>query len=69
MADCLPWLHRAEAELARLDSAQTTLSALEQQIVTSVVAGRTNRQIAADLHLSLKAIEANLTRIYRKLGI
>jgi DNA-binding CsgD family transcriptional regulator len=32
-------------------------------------AGRTNREVAAALHLSPKTVEANLGRIYRKLGI
>jgi DNA-binding NarL/FixJ family response regulator len=29
----------------------------------------TNRDVAAALSISLKTVEANLTRIYRKLGI
>ena len=34
-----------------------------------VAAGRTNREVAAELFLSVKTVEANLSRIYRKLGV
>ena len=32
-------------------------------------AGRTNREVAAQLFMSPKTVEANLARIYRKLGV
>ena len=31
--------------------------------------GRTNREVAAELLLSVKTVEVHLTRIYAKLGI
>jgi len=34
-----------------------------------VAAGLTNRQVAAELFISPKTVEANLARAYRKLGI
>jgi DNA-binding NarL/FixJ family response regulator len=34
-----------------------------------VGAGRTNREIAAALFITVKAVEANLTRIYAKLEV
>jgi DNA-binding CsgD family transcriptional regulator len=34
-----------------------------------VGAGRTNREVARSLFMSPKTVEANLTRIYRKLGL
>ena len=33
------------------------------------MAGRTNRQVADQLFVSPKTVEANLSRVYRKLGI
>ncbi|RLK59244.1 helix-turn-helix transcriptional regulator [Actinokineospora cianjurensis] len=68
-AGCTPWVDRVESELSKLDTQDTPLSDLETQIVTHLRLGHSNRQIATALHLSVKAVEANLTRIYRKLGI
>ena len=34
-----------------------------------MVQGCTNRQIAAALLVSVKTVEANLTRVYRKTGV
>ncbi|GIJ75194.1 ATP-binding protein [Virgisporangium ochraceum] len=65
-----PWLEIAEAELLRLDGARAAgLSDTERRIVELVRAGSTNREIARSLFLSIKAVEANLTRLYRRLGV
>jgi DNA-binding NarL/FixJ family response regulator len=67
------WAARAREELARIGGRATTtsdgLSAMEQRIVELVSAGRKTREVAAELHVSAKTVEWNLTRIYRKLGI
>jgi DNA-binding NarL/FixJ family response regulator len=34
-----------------------------------VAAGQTNREVAASMFVSLKTVEANLHRIYQKLGV
>jgi len=34
-----------------------------------VVEGRTNREVAAELFVTIATVEAHLTRIYRKLGV
>ncbi|WLQ36058.1 AAA family ATPase [Streptomyces castrisilvae] len=44
------------------------LSSTERSVVTRVAQGATNREIAAGLTLSVKTVEAALTRAYRKLG-
>ena len=36
---------------------------------TLVAAGRSNREVAAELYLSVKAVEYHLGHIYAKLGI
>jgi len=45
------------------------LTATEQRVATRAAAGDTTRQIADALFVSTKTVEANLTRIYRKLGV
>jgi DNA-binding CsgD family transcriptional regulator len=41
----------------------------ERSVAELVAEGRTNREVAAVLYLSEKTVEANLTRIYEKLGV
>ncbi|HET6963692.1 MAG TPA: alpha/beta fold hydrolase [Acidimicrobiales bacterium] len=41
----------------------------ERQVAEAVARGRRNREVAAELHLSARTVEAHLGRIYRKLGI
>jgi len=49
--------------------ALATLSVTEARIATMVREGASNREIAARMFLSVKTVEATLTRIYRKLGV
>ena len=65
-----PWLAAAQADLSRLDGGQGPgLSETERRIVDLLLAGATNREIARTTHLSVKAIEAKLTRLYRRHGV
>lgn len=69
-AGAVPWREVAAAELTRLDGGRGAgLSDTERRIVELVRAGATNREIAGALFLSVKAVEANLTRMYRRLGV
>jgi DNA-binding CsgD family transcriptional regulator len=69
-AEAVPWWEVAAAELARLDGGRGAgLSDTERRIVELVRAGATNREIARSMFLSIKAVEANLTRLYRRLGV
>ena len=45
------------------------LTEQERQVAEAVGRGRRNREVAAELHLSTRTVEAHLGRIYRKLGI
>ncbi|MER7721114.1 AAA family ATPase [Streptomyces flaveolus] len=79
----LPWLRQVEAAVAaraaaaepapvRLAAAPDCLAglaAMERQVASLVMEGATNREIAARLFVSVKTVEATLTRVYRKLGI
>jgi DNA-binding CsgD family transcriptional regulator len=66
------WADRARAELARADVVPTNDLALtpsERRVAELAASGMTNRDAAAALFISPKTVEANLARIYRKLGI
>lgn len=47
----------------------TTLSAAEQKVAQLASVGRSNREIAAELFITVATVEAHLTRVYRKLGV
>jgi DNA-binding CsgD family transcriptional regulator len=60
----------AQAEVEKLNGPRGLgLSDTEQRIVDMVRRGATNREIARATFLSVKAIEANLTRLYRRFGV
>jgi DNA-binding CsgD family transcriptional regulator len=65
------WAATAQAEIARCATRATNgeLSASEQRVAELVAEGLSNREIAAAAFISTKTVEANLARIYRKLGI
>jgi DNA-binding CsgD family transcriptional regulator len=66
------WAARARAELARTKVAPThdlALTPSERRVAELAASGMTNRDVAAALFISPKTVEANLARIYRKLGI
>jgi DNA-binding CsgD family transcriptional regulator len=67
-----PWADRARVELSRLGlrpPAPLALTATEERVAALAASGHTNRQVARVLFLSPKTVEANLARVYRKLGI
>jgi DNA-binding CsgD family transcriptional regulator len=64
------WQALAEAQRARLAPGRDdSLTPTERRIADLVTAGHSNPEIAATLYVSVKTVEANLTRIYRKLGL
>ena len=66
------WLEKARAELRRIGgrtASEAHLSETERQIVELVVAGRRNRDVAAELSLSPNTVAWNLSKVYRKLGV
>ncbi|MEU9508143.1 LuxR C-terminal-related transcriptional regulator [Micromonospora sp. NPDC048170] len=63
---------RARAEADRTGgrpAAPSQLTGTEREVARLAAAGRTNRVIADTLFISPKTVEANLARIYRKLGV
>jgi DNA-binding NarL/FixJ family response regulator len=66
------WAARAREELGRISGrgpAGGTLTASERRVAELVAQGRKNREIAAELVVTPRTVEAHLTRIYAKLGV
>jgi DNA-binding NarL/FixJ family response regulator len=64
------WQALADTQRARLAPRHDTmLTPAERRIAELAARGHTNHEIAATLYISVKTVEANLTRIYRKLGV
>ena len=66
------WTARARAELARISGrapGPEDLTATERQVAELVVSGRTNKEVAAELFVTVRAVESTLTKAYAKLGV
>lgn len=65
------WLARAEESLARVAGTPNglDLTPTERRLAGLVAEGCTNVEAAERMYLSVKTVEANLSRIYRKLGV
>ncbi len=66
------WTGRVRSELARIGGrapAPAGLTPTEQLVAELVVEGRSNKEVAASLVLSVHTVEGALTSIYRKLGV
>ncbi|BCY07931.1 LuxR family transcriptional regulator [Actinoplanes sp. L3-i22] len=71
-ADARPWAEETERALARTEGSlapEQGLTSTELRIAAMVRDGASNREIATRLYLSVKTVEATLTRVYRKLGV
>ena len=55
------WAARARSELE--------LTPTERQVAELVATGRSNKEVAAQLFMSVRTVEDNLSKIYRKLEI
>ncbi|WP_298054410.1 response regulator, partial [uncultured Paenalcaligenes sp.] len=51
------------------DEVLSRLTAREQQVLERIVAGRLNKQIAGDLNISIKTVEAHRANIMEKLEV
>jgi DNA-binding CsgD family transcriptional regulator len=65
------WVERANAELGRIGgrTREEGLTAAERRVAVLVAAGRTNREVAAELFLGERTVAGHLTRVYAKLGV
>ena len=51
------------------DRAHDALTPQEDAVSSLVATGLTNREVAAELFLSVKTVQFHLTRVYAKMGI
>jgi DNA-binding CsgD family transcriptional regulator len=66
------WARRASDELARVGgrtSSPVELTSTEAQVAVLAASGWSNREISERLFLSVKTVEATLTRVYRKMHV
>jgi len=66
------WAQRTRSELARLAGRQPAngqLTATERRIAELVAQGRSNSDVANTLFITVRTVESNLTRVYRKLEV
>ena len=70
-----PLAARAGDELARLEAGdrdgegRPELTPTEARVAELVGGGATNREVAAELFISVKTVEGTLSRVYRKVGV
>lgn len=66
------WAARARAELARISGrapGPDELTVTERRVAELVARGMSNQQAAAELSVTVRAIESTLTKTYAKLGV
>jgi DNA-binding CsgD family transcriptional regulator/tetratricopeptide (TPR) repeat protein len=65
-----PFVRRTDEELARVGGgASGGITPTERQVARLVVAGKSNAEIASTLFVSVRTVESNLTKLYRKVGV
>ncbi|MET0191182.1 MAG: LuxR C-terminal-related transcriptional regulator [Pseudonocardia sediminis] len=62
-------VHAGGADSRKEDRGVTDLTPQETAVTELVARGMSNREVAAELHVSSKTVQYHLTRIYGKLGI
>jgi DNA-binding CsgD family transcriptional regulator len=66
------WSEKTAAELARIPgrpSSSGALSETERRVADLAVQGLANKQIAAQLFVTVRTVEAHLSKVYAKLGV
>jgi DNA-binding NarL/FixJ family response regulator len=70
---CPGWAEQASEELGRISGRRAapddSLTASERKVAELVAAGLSNKEVAAQLFISVYTVEAHLSNVYAKLGI
>jgi DNA-binding CsgD family transcriptional regulator len=70
--DARLWAEQARDELGRISgraAASDELTATELRVAELVASGRSNKEVAAELFVTVRAVESTLTKAYAKLGV
>jgi FixJ family two-component response regulator len=62
-------VRQSRTEIAKIEAKMATLTPREREVLTHVIAGRLNKQIAADLGTVEKTIKVHRGRMMEKLGV
>jgi len=66
------WAAQVREALARIGGrapGRDALTPTEHRVAALVAEGRTNREVATELFVTVRTVESNLTRVYAKLGV
>ena len=62
-------MHQGDALAAERDARLASLTEREREVMLRVAAGRLNKVIADELHVSVRTVEVHRARVYAKLGV
>ena len=62
-------MHRHDARAAERDARLASLTEREHEVMQRVAAGKLNKVIADELHVSVRTVEVHRARVYAKLGV
>ncbi len=62
-------MHQTNARSAERSARLASLTEREQEVMQRVAAGKLNKVIADELHVSMRTIEVHRARVYAKLGV
>jgi len=62
-------MHQGDALAAERDARLASLTEREREVMLRVAAGKLNKVIADELHVSVRTVEVHRARVYAKLGV